>query len=163
MNRQEMQSEFDRLKFQLDSLKREAGKIPDEIYAMGCQQLCINICGSLEQSLKKIFVTYGRRKSENRIHRSIEKVCESYQNPKSLKILELIGLFDDDFERSLKADWDGTLELERNHIDNLIDDRITIAHRKRQHISISTSKLENYYRAYTGVTTRIFNHFLNGH
>lgn len=160
MKRQELQAEHDRLSAQLKILRDAVGVCPDEIISMGCQKLCISICGSLEQCLKQIFVGYGRAHSNDRIHRSISKVCESYQNPKSGKILELVGLFDDDFERQLKSDWESHQNQEQDHINNMVDDRINIAHRKRIHTSVSTGKLENYLTAYKAITIRIHNHFL---
>ena len=160
MKRQELQAEYDRLKAQLKILKESVGSAPDELISLGCQQLCVSICGSLEQVLKQIFVSYGRIHSSDRIHRPISKVCGSYQNPKSAKILELVGLFDDDFERLLRREWEGDSENERDYINNLVDDRITIAHRTKVHHTVSAGKLSNYLSAYQSVTTKIFNHFL---
>lgn len=160
MKRQELQSEFDRLKSQIDSIRKNVGNCPDELIAICCQQVCVSICGSLEQCLKQILVGYARKRSGNQIHRPIEKACELYQNPKSTKILELVGLFDDDFQRELKEFWDGEGEVERSHLDNLVDDRITIAHRKRVHVGVSTGKLDDYYAAYAALLTRIFDRFL---
>jgi hypothetical protein len=161
MNRQELQAEFSRIQFQINTIKQNTGIVPDELISLGCQQVCVSICGSLEQCLKKIFVEYAKQRSERRIYRPIEKICESYQNPKTTKILELIALFDADYERSLSEQWEKHDNIEKSHIGNLIDDRITIAHRKRLHINISTGKLDNYYNAYSNLLTRIYEKFLS--
>ena len=107
MKRQELQAEFDRLKYQVQSIKENVGKSPDGLISLCCQQVCVSICGSLEQCLKGILVEYAKRRSGMQIHRPIEKLCEGYQNPKTTKILELINLFDDNYGRDLKALWDG--------------------------------------------------------
>lgn len=160
MKRQELQAEFDRLKLQISYIKAGSGKDRDELISLSSQQICVSICGSLEQCLKQIFIQYAKHRSSNRIYRPIEKICESYQNPKTTKILELVSLFDAEFSDHLKREWEDSLEIERQYIDNLVDDRITIAHRKRVHIDISSSKLENYYKAYSNLLDRVYRHFL---
>ena len=162
MRRQELQAEFDRLKNQISYIKKRSGKDLDELISLSSQQVCVSICGSLEQCLKQIFIEYAKRRSNSRIYRPIEKICESYQNPKTAKILDLISLFDADFETELRRQWSEELEVEKQHIDNMVDDRITIAHRKRVHVNVSSSKLEDYFKAYSGLLNRVYIHFL-GH
>jgi RiboL-PSP-HEPN len=160
MKRQELQAEFDRLKYQISIVKNGAGKDPDELISLSSQQICVSICGSLEQALKSIFIEYAKRRSNSRIYRPIEKICESYQNPKTNKILELVGLFDSEFKDELERQWNVEYEIEKEHLNNLVDDRITIAHRKKSHVDVSSSKLENYFKAYSGLLDRIYTHFL---
>ncbi|HEY9056340.1 MAG TPA: hypothetical protein VIN77_04245 [Aurantimonas sp.] len=160
MKRQELQAEFDRLKNQISYIKNRSGKDLDELISLSSQQVCVSICGSLEQCLKQIFIEYAKRRSNSRIYRPIEKICESYQNPKTTKVLDLIGLFDADFEAELRRQWNEELEVEKQHIDNMVDDRITIAHRKRLHVNVSSSKLEDYFKAYSGLLDRVYTHFL---
>lgn len=161
MKRQELQAEFDRLSTQLKVIRNSVGgETPDELVSLSSQQMCVSICGSFEQCLKKIFVEYAKQRSERRIYRPIERVCESYQNPKPTKVLELIGLFDAEFEKELREQWETSHEIERSHIANLVDDRITIAHRKKVHMDVSTGKLQNYFQAYKSVLERVFDKFL---
>ena len=160
MKRQELQAEFDRLKYQIKVIRENVGNSPDELISLGSQQVCVSICGSLEQCLKGIFVEYAKRRSESRIHRPIERVCASYQNPKSSKILELVNLFDEEFGRDLVQSWDEERGFEKSHLDSLVEDRITIAHRKKVHVSVSTSKLESYFSAYSALLDRVYQHFL---
>ncbi|TRL36848.1 hypothetical protein [Rhizobium straminoryzae] len=161
MKRQELQADFDRIKYQISSVKIGTGKDKDELISLSSQQICVSMCGSLEQNLKRIFMEYAKRRSNSRIYRPIEKVCESYQNPKSTKILELIGLFDSEFEEILRMEWSTGRELERQHIDNMVDDRITIAHRKKNHVNVSSTKLDAYFKAYTDLLNRVYDHFLD--
>jgi len=160
MKRQELQAEFDRLKHQISFIKAGVGKDQDELISLSSQQICVSICGSLEQMLKHIFIEYAKQRSNSRIYRPIGKVCESYQNPKTTKILELVGLFDAEFETELKRQWDEEHNVEKQHIDNMVDDRITIAHRKKVHVDVSSSKLQNYFNAYCGLLDRLYTHFL---
>lgn len=160
MKRQELQAEFDRLNHQISLIKGESGKTRDELISLSCQQVCVSLCGSMEQMLKGIFIEYAKQRSNTRIYRPIEKVCESYQNPKPAKILELVGLFDADFGAELKRQWSEEWEIEKQHLENMVDDRITIAHRKKIHVDISCSKLQDYFRAYSGLLDRIYIRFL---
>jgi hypothetical protein len=160
MKRQELQAEFDRLNYQISFIKEESGKVRDDLISLSSQQICVSICGSLEQMLKRIFIEYAKQRSNSRIYRPIEKICESYQNPKTSKILELVGLFDADFQSELKRQWDDEHEIEKQHLDNLVDDRITIAHRKKLHVDMSYTKLQSYFRAYSGLLDRLYVHFL---
>jgi hypothetical protein len=160
MKLQELQAEFDRLKGQIAVIKKSVGTDRDELINLSSQQLCVSICGSLEQSLKHIFIEYAKRRSNSRIYRPIERICESYQNPKTSKVLELIGMFDADFETELKRQWGAEREVEKQHIDNMVDDRITIAHRKKFHVNVSSSKLEDYFKAYSDLLLRVYTHFL---
>ena len=160
MKRQELQAEFDRLKYQISLVKSGVGVDRDELISLSSQQICVSICGSLEQMLKLIFIEYAKQRSNSRIYRPIEKICESYQNPKTSKILELVGLFDSEFEVELKRQWDSEREIEKQHLNNMVDDRITIAHRKKVHVDVSTSKLLNYFIAYRDLLDRVYCHFL---
>lgn len=160
MKRQELQAEFDRLKYQISIITNGSGKDRDELISLSSQQICVSICGSLEQMLKRIFIEYAKQRSNSRIYRPIEKICESYQNPKTSKILELVGLFDSDFEAELRRQWATEREVENQHLNNMVDDRITIAHRKKNHVDVSSSKLENYFNAYSGLLDRVYIHFL---
>lgn len=160
MKRQELQAEFDRLSYQISIIKKGSGRDRDELISLSSQQICVSICGSLEQMLKRIFIEYAKQRSDSRIYRPIEKICESYQNPKTTKILELIGLFDSNFEAELKHQWENERDIEKQHLDNLVDDRVTIAHRKRTHVDVSSNKLNNYFNAYSHLLDRVFTHFL---
>lgn len=160
MKRQELQAEFDRLNYQISLIQSGSGKDWDDLISLSSQQICVSICGSLEQMLKRIFIEYAKQRSNSRIYRPIEKICESYQNPKTIKILELVGLFDAEFESELKRQWENEYEIEKQHLDNMVDDRITIAHRKKTHVDVSSTKLRNYFKAYSGLLDRIYNHFL---
>lgn len=160
MKRQELQAEFDRLKHQISIIRSGSGKDRDELISLSSQQVCVSICGSLEQMLKRIFIEYAKQRSNSRIYRPIEKICEGYQNPKTTKILELVGLFDAEFEVELRNQWNDRFEVEKQHLDNMVDNRITIAHRKKVHVDVSSSKLENYFDAYSGLLDRIFVHLL---
>ena len=69
-------------------------------------------------------------------------------------------MFDAKFEIELKRQWNEERELEKQHLDNMVDDRITIAHRKRVNVDVSSTKLQNYFNAYSGLLDRLYAHFL---
>ena len=163
MKQQELQAEYDRLRHQISTIKKNSGRVPGELISLSCQMMCISICGSLEQCLKGIFVEYAKRRSSNQIDRPIAKVCQYYQNPKTSKIEELVGLFDSDFGKELKESWSSEsskYHVEKSHLDNLIADRIDFAHGKKTHVNVTASKLDDYFRAYSGLLDRVYSHFL---
>lgn len=160
MKRQELESEFGRINYQIMTIKDSTDAVPEELISLSCQAVCVAICGSLEQCLKRIFVEYARRRSGNQIHRPIEKLCGNYQNPKSSRVSELVALFDKDFARELDRSWREEREIEKSHLDNLVGDRISVAHRTKNHVGISTSKLEDYYKAYSEILVRVYENFL---
>lgn len=69
-------------------------------------------------------------------------------------------MFDAEFEAELNRQWSNERDVEKQHLDNMVDDRITIAHRKKVHVDVSSSKLQNYFNAYSGLLDRIYAHFL---
>lgn len=69
-------------------------------------------------------------------------------------------MFDAQFETELKRQWENERDIEKRHLDNMVDDRITIAHRKKIHVDVSSSKLQNYFVAYSNLLDRIYAHFL---
>ena len=162
MKRQKLTAEYDRLKYQIINLKSSTRDTQIELISLSCQSVCVSICGSLEQCLKEIFVEYAKRKSGNKLNGAIERLRKNYQNPKTVRILELVSLFDKDFGRELERAWSEEKEIEKSHLDNLVNDRNIIAHRTRTHFSVTTSKLDDYHRAYTGLLNRVYDHFLGG-
>ena len=160
MKPQELTAEFDRIESQIKLVKSQIGQVPDDIVALACQQICVSICGSLEQQLKAILVEHAKRISNSRIHRPIYRLCEGYQNPKTGKIVELVSLFDRDFGTGLEVSWKDESEAECSYINSLVADRINIAHRKKTHIQVGTAKLDNYFTSYKSICTRVYEHFL---
>ena len=155
MRRQELQAEYDRLRYQISTIKENSGKVPGELISLSCQMVCISICGSLEQCLKEIFVEFAKRRSSNQIYRPIAKVCQYYQNPKTSKIAELVKLFDSDFGKALEKSWSSEssesskYNVEKSHLDNLIADRVAFAHGGKKHVNVTARKLDDYFRAYS--------------
>ncbi|MCY4260693.1 MAG: hypothetical protein OXC91_10580 [Rhodobacteraceae bacterium] len=160
MRPQDLDAECRRLENQIKIIKKSFRDTPEEIISLSCQAVCVAICGSLEQNLKRIFVEYARQRSGGQIHRPIERLCDNYQNPKSSKVLELVKLFDRDFGKELGHLWDGEKEVEKSRLDNLVGDRIAIAHSRQRHVNVSVGKLENYHQAHSALVNRIYDHFL---
>ena len=161
MNQNEFHAEYMRIEHQIRLIKNNTGKIPTELISLSCQSVCLSICGSLEHCLKLIFVEYAKRKSGNKFNSAIAKLCNSFQNPNTRKILDLVKLFDEEFGRELEALWSKDNESEKSYLDNLVSDRHSIAHRKRPHVNVTLKKLDDYFKAYKALLTRIRDHFLN--
>ena len=95
-----------------------------------------------------------------KIRRPINRLCRNYQNPKPNTILDLLELFDSEFKSKLIEYWKSNDEIKKKHLENLVDDRHTIAHRRTLHVNVTLAKLENYFRAYKRFLERIYERFL---
>ena len=160
MKRQELDAEFKRLEHQIKEIRENTENIPGGLLSLCCQTVCVSICGSLEYCLKNILIEYTKRNSRVKIHRPINRLCQNYQNPKPNTILDLLELFDSEFKFKLIEYWKSNDEIEKKHLEYLVDDRHTIAHRRTLHVNVTLVKLENYFKAYKRLLERIYERFL---
>lgn len=165
MNPSELLADYQRLENRIKLLEvaAMADDAQDELISLSANYICVDICGRLEQNLKSVFSSFSGRKSGQVLDRSIAKLLSAYQNPKSTKLLELIDLFDKDLSSWLKESWKENAEHEiaKKHIDNLVADRIILAHSKKISHIISITKLKNYFSAYKSIISFLAYYFLD--
>lgn len=162
---QELQSDYKRLANRIRAIEiataYEQQQI--ELISLSSNFICIDICGRLEQNLKSIFSSFGGRKSNNVLNKPIARLLSSYQNPKPLKLVELVGLFDEELSHWLKDNWkeNSEHEIAKKRLDNLVLDRITLAHSKNVSHTVSITKLKNYHIEYMAIVSFLAHYFLS--
>lgn len=164
MNHQELAGDFRRINNRIKAIERAsaADDAQEELISLSSSFLCVDICGRLEQNLKSMFSTFGSRKSDRVLDKSISKLVSYYQNPKPKNLLELIDLFDTELSVWLSEKWKENEEHEvaKKRLENLVDDRITLAHSKKTSHNISITKLKNYFSEYTEIVAFLNFYFL---
>ena len=156
----EIRADFDRLKHQIKMAGELPPEVPDDISSMTYQLLCVAIVGRLEQNLKTIFIYYGNNNSNRAMGKAITRLCQSFQNPKPEKIIDLVGLFDKEFATLLHRNWLDSSPSDMDVIRNMVGERIAVAHQKTKNFSITRTKVEQYYDTYKRTVTQIHDHFL---
>ena len=103
MNRAELTSSFQRFERQIRLLESSSTDTDAELIALAANQVCVAICGDLEQNLRRVLTEYTRQRSAPGIDKAVSKLCDGYQNPKIAKVIELVGLFDAKFADDLRT------------------------------------------------------------
>ena len=155
-----LDTEHRRLKRQLNIIESNVKYSPGELISLSCQIMCISICGSLEQCLKKIFVEYASIKSKDKLTAPVERLFKIYRNPTPDQILEILGDFDRPFKNSLKNIWHNQESFEKDLLNQLVSKRNLIAHQTGKRLDVSTEDLKNYLNAYSTLLSRVHNNFL---
>jgi hypothetical protein len=155
----EIRADFDRMKSLIDASRSLPDGASGEADSMINEYLCVAISGRLEQNLKQIFIAYSERKSDRAMGTAVSRLCQSFQNPSKDKICDLVSLFDKDFSSSLLEEWkeDGSFG---STISDMIGKRKVIAHQTKNNRDTTSTKIDQFYRAYKEVVTRIHDHFL---
>lgn len=114
----------------------------DDISLQGhwARYLCVMVAGLVENGLKEIISEYLNSKTHKPIANYATSYLTKFQNPKSEKILELVGLF--------KSEWRKELEIflsnegRKDAIDSIMNNRNQIAHGKD--VGITVVNVKNY-------------------
>ena len=170
-----LNTELNRLKSQINIIKQfnyQIDKVPPEIspeqlISLSCQMVCISICGSLEQGLKKTFLDYAQCHSKNEnqwVVRLAEKQVKRFKNPAPEQINELVNIFDPHFDKEVEESLDDG-ELSQAGVKLILKElrskRINFAHEiNDNHVAIIVSDLEKYLEAYETFFRRLRKHFL---
>lgn len=161
----ELNADFQRLGNRIRLIKTSAGSedMPAELISLSANFICIDICGRLEQNLKSIFSAFGSRRSNRVLDKAIADLLGYYQNPRPKKIVKLVTLFDTDLAKWIDNIWQesGCEEIAKKRLDNLIEDRIILAHSKKTSHTISATKLKNYFDEYKEITSFLTHYFLS--
>lgn len=154
-----IQADFDRLSHQLNLIEK-APENTEELSAMACQFLCVAIVGSLEQNLKLILIQYCIVYRQHHFSKAIDRLCQSFQNPKHHKIIDLISLFDKEFSDKKNVDWMVGDEPVSGVVNSMVGERIVISHQKNKNINVTPTKLRKYLKIYKSVIKEVHDHFL---
>ena len=165
MTPRELIGDFQRLDNRIKAVQKasQSDESTGEVISLSMSFLCVDVCGRLEQNLKSVFSTFGSRKSNRVLDKSISKLVSYYQNPMPSKLVELTSFFDDELADWLKKSWaeNGDLHVAGQRLANLVGDRIILAHSKKTSHNITMAKLKNYFEEYKELISFLTFYFLN--
>lgn len=146
-----VQADFEELRRKLDELRRVDPEVAGEVHSMAAQYLVVAIAGKLEQGLKAVLQDYTSRRSNISLDRAIARLCESFQNPRPDKILELVNAFDKDARQKIEQEWESDDNRLQQSVKALVSTRINIAHQKTRYSRVSLESLDEFYSSYKAV------------
>jgi RiboL-PSP-HEPN len=111
-----------------------------ELQAHWARYLCVLTSGFLESSIRHLLGDYSRKQASPSISNFVEYHLNSFQNPKSEKILELLKVFNPSWETLLRQHMEGE---RKDAVDSIVNNRHQIAHGRNAGISYVTMK--RYY------------------
>lgn len=112
-----------------------------EVKSHLAKYLCVIVCGFLETSVQEIFRSYCRNNSSTNVSNYVEKKLERFVNPNTEMMLQLAGLF--------SQQWRGNIETEitdelKDSVNSIRGNRISIVHGHRS-VTITFERIKKYY------------------
>lgn len=95
--------------------------------AQWAKYACVLVSGFIEQAMKEILLSYSSTKSAPAVHRYIEKTWPSSKNMNAGAIAEILGKFDQSWEKRFLEWLDESIER-KAIINNIVAWRNNIAH-----------------------------------
>ena len=119
----------------VENLLARAGAVSNiEVQADLARLGCVQLSGFLEHVLYDLILAWASRRVEPRVQQYLERQLERFQNPKSEKIAQLLGQFDEQWKREYE-------ELEnRDAIDSVVSLRNSIAHGENTGVGLVAMK-----------------------
>lgn len=111
-----------------------------ELQAHWARYLCVLTSGFLESSVRHLLGSYARRQAGPSVANYVEYHLNSFQNPKSEKIVEIFKVFNPLWELRIRQFIDGE---RKDAIDSIVNNRHQIAHGRNAGISYVT--IRRYY------------------
>jgi hypothetical protein len=105
-----------------------------EVQADLARLACVQLSGFIEHVLYDLILAWACNRADSRIQLYLEKELERFQNPKSEKIAQLLGRFDDQWKREYEA------LANRDAIDSVVSLRNSIAHGENTGVSLAAVK-----------------------
>ena len=117
-----------------DELLREINRhsIDLEMQSHLAKYLCVLVSGFLERSVRAILHDYVKAKSAPAISKYVEDQLQFFYNPKTNKILELVGAFSPNWRTSLETAIEDEV---RDALDTIVENKNKIAHGRDSQIT----------------------------
>jgi hypothetical protein len=102
--------------------------------------LCVLVSAFLEKSVRAILHDYAKARSAPAVWKYVEDQLQSFYNPKTNRVLELVGRFSPTWKTALEA----TIEEEvRDALDTIVENKNRIAHGRDSQITFVG--IQSYY------------------
>jgi hypothetical protein len=143
--------EVHRLRSRLDAAFARA---PDptadpEFQADFAKYLCVLVSGYLESAICTLLLDFAQRRSSREVASFVERQLGPWTNPKSEKIIDLFGAFNQDWRSDLTA---FLVDQRKDSVNSLVALRHQIAH--GESVGTSLSQIKSHYR----VTNEVIDH-----
>ncbi len=118
-----------------------------ELLSHWAKYLCILVSGYLETALKHYFGEFTRYKSHPYVCNYAVANLGDFMNPKTEKILQLIGTFSRDWKEELERYVEGE---RKDAIDSVVANRHNIAHGRQ--VGLTIARMKRYFEKSVEVT-----------
>jgi hypothetical protein len=134
--------ELVRKKQHLDDLSQKIAVFSEDqkLQSEWAKYLCIVVSGFLENSVRILYSEYAKNKSSPSVANFVEAKLKDFQNPKMQKILDLAGLF----SQQWKEELNNMATEVKDAVDSIANNRNKIAH--GEDVGITYSRIKEYYQ-----------------
>lgn len=144
--------EVHRLRTRLDAA---FGRAPDassdpELQSDFAKYLCVLVSGYLESALCALLLSYSQQRSSPEVASFVERQLGPWTNPKSEKIIDLFGAFNQDWRNDLTQ---FLVDQRKDSVNSLVALRHKIAH--GESVGTSLSQIKTHYRAVNEVVDHV--------
>ena len=146
-----IQADKNFLKRCLEQIEKRDNDRDPQLQVMACNFFCIAVVGCIEQGVKELAKEYAKNRTARNLDRAIDRLCQSFQNPRPDKLFDLMDLFIEDSGASLKKDWENDGSLIPETLKGAVGNRITIAHQVNRNSNVSASTARAYFDMYEGL------------
>jgi RiboL-PSP-HEPN len=133
--------QVNREKAKLDQLFKDSGELLREINKHSidlemqshlAKYLCILASAFIENAVREMFSEYTRNKAAPAVVKYVQDQLRFFYNPKTNRILELVGAFDPQWRAALEPSIEDAV---RDAVDSIVDNKNKIAHGKDSQIT----------------------------
>lgn len=144
--------EVHRLRTRLDAaFGRVPGASSDpELQSDFAKYLCVLVSGYLESALCALLLSYSQRRSSPEVASFVERQLGPWTNPKSEKIIDLFGAFNQDWREDLTQ---FLVDQRKDSVNSLVALRHKIAH--GESVGTSLSQIKSHYRVVNEVVDHV--------
>ena len=145
-------AEVFRLKQQLDATFKRAKRVGQdlELQADFARYLCVLVSGYIERAVVALVREHAQQKGAPTLQRFVEQQTKTFANPKVVRVQELLGSFDQNWQQDLKDSLD---DEQRDAVNSIVALRNTIAHGGS--VGLTYSNIRKYYQQAQHVIDRV--------
>ena len=137
-----MSKDLQRQRQRLETLFEKVSDMDDlELQAEWAKYLCVRTSGLIEEAVRIVLEDYSEDRSETRVSNYVSKELEYFSNPKTGKIVSLLGSFDRTWGTLLEKEMEGDL---KDAVNSIVANRHLIAH--GQDVNLSFVQMRDFHQ-----------------
>ena len=144
--------EVHRLRTRLDAafVRAPDASSDPELQSDFAKYLCVLVSGYLESALCAVLLSYSQQRSSPEVVSFVERQLGPWTNPKSEKIIDLFGAFNQDWREDLTK---FLVDQRKDGVNSLVALRHKIAH--GESVGTSLSQIKSHYRVVNEVVDHV--------